>query len=231
MTRKTQQKLRKLYPYFGVVIIGLLIVLGVFLFAKKKEEVRPSIIVDTSQATDPVIIETTTEVTETSSEGPSVPAIDAVNVDKVIEKYYTAKLANDADALNNIVECEKPYTVADLADETQFISKYGNFTTYVLPGITDNYFIVYVKYNIYFNGIDTGAPALNHFICVKDSDDCYYIYDKAISGEFQTYLEETEKSDTVLRLKEQVETELASACASDTDLLYLMELLNGDTAQ
>jgi len=230
MTKKTQRKLYNLYRYLGVVVAGLLIVLGVALFAKKPEENKPPIVVPDVSKTSEDIIETTSGASmEESSTQSAVSAIDAVNVDRLLERYYTAKLSNDADTLNKIVEKEKPYTVADLADETQFIENYSDFTTYVLPGITENYFVVYVKYNIYFNGINTGAPALNHFICVKDEEGYYYIYDKNISGEFTAYLEETEKSDIVLKLKDQVEMELSQACASDTDLFYLIQLLNGTT--
>ena len=55
------------------------------------------------------------------------------------------------------------------------------------------------------------------------------IYNKEISGEFRAYLEDTENSETVAKLKKQVDEELAEACNTDEDLKYLMELLNGDS--
>ncbi|MBQ9910805.1 MAG: hypothetical protein IJM50_04845 [Lachnospiraceae bacterium] len=233
MTRRTQEKIRKLFPYISVLIIGVLIVLGVWLFAEKTE---PSPVPQPStqeQTPPPSSTEketetpaTTTEAPETEPELPTANAIDAVNVDRLIGRYYAAKLKDDADELNLIVEGDRPYDVASLSNETQFISKYDNFLTYVIPGISDNNFIVYVKYDIFFNGIKTGAPALNHFVCVKDGVE-YRIYNKDISSEFAAYLNDTENSDTVLRLKQQVEDELAAACAADEDLKYLMELLNG----
>ncbi|MBP5225692.1 MAG: hypothetical protein J6Z38_08965 [Lachnospiraceae bacterium] len=236
MTRRTQEKIRKLFPYISVLIIGALIVLGVWLFAEKPEpapQPQPSSQTetpapDTSRTeTEPPV--TTTEAPSTEPELPTANAIDAVNVDRLIGRYYAAKLQDDADELNRIVEGDKPYDVASLSNETQFIAKYDNFLTYVIPGISDNNFIVYVKYDIFFNGIKTGAPALNHFVCVKDGEE-YRIYNKEISSEFRAYLDETENSDTVTRLKQQVEDELEEACAADVDLKYLMELLNGESS-
>ena len=241
MTRRTQEKIRKIFPYISVLIIAVLIVLGVYLFAGKtdpapepSESETPAVTSTeaptTTEVDTPSIIVITTEASteETEPDLPTANAIDAVNVDRLIGRYYAAKLADDADELNRIVDRDTPYDVASLSNETQFIAKYDHFYTYVVPGISESNFIVYVKYDIFFNGIKTGAPALNHFICVKDGDS-YYIYDKEISGEFQAYIEDTEKSDTVTRLKQQVEEELDAACEADADLKYLMELLNGGT--
>ena len=156
-----------------------------------------------------------------------IPATDQLNVEKLIDQYYEAKINGDADELNKIVDTDEPYNKADLADETQFISHYDNFRTYVIPGITDNNFVVYVKYDTFFNGINTGAPSLNCFIVIK-AEDGYYIYNKEISGEFQSYLEQTEQSEIVMGLKAQVESELKDACDSNKDLYILISMLRDD---
>lgn len=238
MTRKTQRLLRKLFPYVAVFIIACLIILGVLLFTKPadgEKRTKREKQSETSQAyeTDEggsEIIDIPSAETEAETE-PTVPAVDAMNVDQLVSKYYEAKINDDADALNNIVDSDKEYIVSELIDETQIISKYDNFQTYVIPGVTDNYFVVYVRYDIFFNGISTGAPALNHFIVAKDADGFYYIYDKPISGEFQTYLEETENSELVLNLKKEVEDGLGAACAENEDLKYLIAMLNEESAE
>ena len=237
MTRKTQIMLRRLIPYAAVLIIGALIVAGVIVFAGKSKKVPPETegepqqagITDSTEDEQEGIIDLDPEInTEPEVTEPQIAAVDQVNVDKLIDRYYEAKINDDAAELNNIVDTDEPYNEADLVDETQFISRYDNFRTYVIPGITDNYFVVYVKYDIFFNGINTGAPSLNHFIVVKDEDGYYYIYNKEVSGEFQSYLEQTEQSEIVQGLKEQVETELKAACDSNEDLKYLISMLSGD---
>ena len=48
------------------------------------------------------------------------------------------------------------------------------------------------------------------------------------SQKFQSYLEQTEQSEIVQNLKDQVEKELEEACASNEDLKYLISMLSGD---
>ena len=237
MTRKTQIMLRRLIPYAAVLIIGALIVAGVIIFAGKSKKVPGETGSETPVASDTdstdedqgiIDLDSEGAVTETEPTDPPISAVDQVNVDKLIDRYYEAKINDDAEELNNIVDTDEPYNEADLVDETQFISHYDNFRTYVIPGITDNYFVVYVKYDIFFNGINTGAPSLNHFIVVKDEDGYYYIYNKEVSGEFQSYLEQTEQSEIVMGLKAQVESELKAACDSNKDLELLISMLKGE---
>jgi len=222
MTRKTQRMIRKVFPYISVLLIAGLILLGVLLFTKNNDDTDSTSEADTSSVDVIEVTETTTE----EETGPTISAVDALHVDALVDRYYEAKINDNAEELNNIVDTDREYNVADLADETQFISKYDNFKTYSLPGPTDNYFIVYVTYDIYFNGINTGAPSLNHFVITKDSDGYYYIYDRELSGEFQAYLEETERSEVVMALKQQVETDLEEACEENEDLKYLIAMLN-----
>ncbi len=214
--------IRKVFPYISVLLIAGLILLGVLLFTKNNDDTDSTSEADTSSVDVIEVTETTTE----EETGPTISAVDALHVDALVDRYYEAKINDNAEELNNIVDTDREYNVADLADETQFISKYDNFKTYSLPGPTDNYFIVYVTYDIYFNGINTGAPSLNHFVITKDSDGYYYIYDRELSGEFQAYLEETERSEVVMALKQQVETDLEEACEENEDLKYLIAMLN-----
>ncbi len=242
MSRRNQNFIRKFFPYFTVVVIGALIVLGVYLFAdgpKKQTDpsgTEPSKIStekpDTEDTKETAPSDTSESPTETEDPTknagfPTVSAVEAVQVDQLIDRYYTAKLNNNAEELNKIVDTEKPYTVADLQAESQYITKYDSFRTYITPGPTDNTYVAYVRYNIYFNGINTGAPALNRFVIHKDTDGYYCIFDRPISDEFQTYLIETEKSENVAALIKEVNEQLEEACASNEDLNYFIEILKG----
>ena len=245
MSDNRQQKLNNFMRYGIVLLVAALIVMGTALFTEPKnkpsDQTTPA--TQTSETEGPTMTEMTTTTEEDSTEGssswletepgaPTVSAIDGVNIDMLIDRFYAAKINDDADELNKIVEAETTYNVADLKDETQFIEKYDNFRTYVIPGLTENYFIVYVKYDIFFNGIQTGAPALNHFIIAKNTDGYYYICDpyndRLVSEELWSYLEETEGSTTVVKLRQQVERELQEACDKNEDLKYLIALLNGE---
>ena len=146
-----------------------------------------------------------------------------------MDQYYQAKVQNDVDTLNRIIESDTVYTLADLTGESQYIDRYDHFRNYVMPGLTEEYFVVYVTYDLYFRGIDTGAPALNRFIVAKDTDRNYFIYDRTVSQEFTAYLKELDDSPTIMGLRKEVEDALEKACASDVDLNELIRLLNGET--
>ena len=241
MTRSSKQRLRKVIPYIAVTLIGLLIVFGVYIVTGDREipgnsgqtaasgdqtEQHPGDGSDAASqeggsASSPEAIPVDADI-------PTVPAADGVSVNQLVDRYYTAKISGDSAELNEIVDAETSYDEAELKNETQYIVKYDNFTSYTLPGPTENYFVVYVKYDIFFNGIETGAPALNRFVVMKSTDGEYHIVDKELSGDFQAFLKEQEETETGRKLRSQVNIELQEACDKDPDLAYLMNLLNGN---
>lgn len=230
----SSQPFRKALKYLAVALAGVLVIVGVWFGTSNYEKLKPietsSEDTKTPEQTD--ASESKQETTDSKSEEtePSEATVseeDLMNIDRLIDRYYSAKINDDAEELNKIVESDVPYDVESLENENKFIEKYDNFRTYTIPGLTDNYYIVYVKYDIYFYGITVGAPSLNHFIVAKQDAEHYYIYDKPVSQEFKTYVEETEKSELVLGLRQEVEEALEEACKKNTDLNYLIQLLNG----
>jgi len=234
MNHRTQRRAANVLKYILVLFVGAGVVAAVFFLLPDQSDNRitsaPTVTTSSAVTTESSSEKQTTADSWLSTEAgaPTVNAVDAVNVDLLIDRYYTAKINGDAEELNKIVEAETEYDPASLTEEVNIVDKYDNFHTYVIPGLTDNYFIVYVKYDIFFTGIVTGAPSLNHFIVAKDADGVYYIYDKTVSGEFKTFLEETEKSATVLKLREQVEKELKEARQKNADLDYLLAIISGE---
>lgn len=251
MTRKTQRILRKCIPYISVALIAALVIGGVVYFTKPEETPAPpesgsEAPVETSSETvpeeptetlPPETEETETEEsteepssssTEESEEFPTVPALEQLSIDALVDRYYKARIEDDADTLNEIVDSERQYDTAELINETKFINRYDHFSTYIIPGLEEDYYIVYVTYDIYFNGIDTGAPALNHYVVKRDEEGTFRIVDRVLSEEFENYIEDTEESETVRKLRSQVNIKLQKACDGDPDLAYLMSLLNGN---
>ena len=255
MTRKTQRILRKCIPYIAVALIALLVTGGVYYFTRPEDVPEP--VPESSTAppetplatseeeptetsapteTDPPETSESESSEDTSSESesaefPTVPALEQLSIDALVDRYYKARIADDADTLNEIVDSERQYDTAELINETKFINRYDHFSTYIIPGLTEDYYIVYVTYDIFFNGIETGAPALNHYVVRRDEEGTFRIVDRVLSEEFEDYIEDTEESETVRKLRSQVNIKLQKACDSDPDLAYLMSLLNGNLDQ
>ena len=213
-------RIKKLIPYLLVILFAGLAVLLVALLTKPRET-QPD-----ESSTDP--IQTTEEPTEETL--PTAAAIDVGRIEILMEQYYKAKTDNDVDTLNRIIESDTVYTLADLTGESQYIDRYQNFRNYVMPGVSEEYFVVYVTYDLFFRGIDTGAPSLNRFIIAKDTGGNYFIYDRKVTQEFSDYLAKLDASPTITGLRKQVEDGLAQACEKDVDLNELIRLLNtGET--
>lgn len=168
------------------------------------------------------------EPSETEPQKPSVSALDALAIEDLVSRYFTAKVNCDADTLNNIVDTKKKYKAAEMAYENeQFIDHYGEFRIHTEPGPADDYFITYVKYNIYFKGINTGAPSLNRYIIKKQKDGSFKFFNQKISSEIQEQIDAADKTPLVQEMVTQVNDELQAACEKDLDLNYLLNILNG----
>ncbi len=217
-----KQRSKKLIPYLVVILVAAVSVLLVAILTRPKEE-------DQEESTT-ASAETSTTEEPTEETLPTAAALDVGRIELLMEDYYLAKVENDVDKLNRIIESDTVYTLADLTGESQYIDRYDNFRNYVMPGVSEEYFVVYVTYDLYFRGIDTGAPALNRFIIAKDTGGNYFIYDRKVTQEFTDYLAKLDASPTIQGLRKQVEDGLRKACASDVDLDQLIKLLNtGET--
>ena len=219
-TDNDNSRAKKLIPYLIVILAAGLSVLLVALLTKPRED-KPA------ETTTVPIDQTTEEPTEETL--PTAAAIDVGRIELLMEEYYNAKVNNDPDTLNRIIESDTVYTLADLTGESQYIDRYANFRNYVMPGVSEEYFVVYVTYDLFFRGIDTGAPALNRFIIAKDTGNNYFIYDRKVNQDFTDYLAKLDNSPTIAGLRKQVEDGLQRACDSDADLRELIRLLNGET--
>ena len=229
--KNQRSTLEIVFPYIAVFLIGLLIVLGVFLFAKRDgaDPGRSHSDEETSSAgteTRGTIIPT--EPTPPEETLPAISAIDQLRVSQLISRYYDAKVNKDVDTLNEIVDSDTPFSYADVLEQNQFISKYDNFSIITIASPLPDYYIVYVSYDMYFNGIATGAPSLNRFVVRKDSEELYMIFDRSLPESLNTYLQHTEQTSMVISLQREVEEHLKAACARDVNLEFIIRRLNGD---
>ena len=202
-------------PYAAVILVAAIAVFLVFFLTQPEN-------------TDPSSDETGVSSTEETKAPVSVK--DALMMEDLIREYYDAKMEADADKLNRIVVSDKEYNAADLASDSNIIEKYDDYKTYMVPSEEEDYFIVYVTYDMYFLGISEGAPALNRFI-LKRSGNGFVIYDRFVSNAFEKELLETEDTAVVKNLKKQVEEDLEKACEANGDLKELMKFLEGDTGE
>ena len=202
-------------PYAAVVLVAALAVFLVF-FLTRSDPDEPS--------------SSESDVSSTEETKTPVSVQDALAMEDLIRRYYDAKMEADAETLNRIVVSEKEYNAADLASDANIIEKYDNYKTYMVTSDEEDYFIVYVTYDMYFLGIKEGAPALNRFVLKRDGSG-FVIYDRFVSQAFEDGLMETEETAVVKNLKKQVEDDLQAACEANGDLKELMKFLEGNVEE
>ena len=202
-------------PYAAVILVAVLAVFLVFFLTRSdSDEPSPS----------------ESDVTSTEETKAPVSVQDALAMEDLIRRYYDAKMEADAETLNRIVVSDKEYNAADLASDANIIEKYDNYKTYMVTSDEEDYFIVYVTYDMYFLGIKEGAPALNRFVLKRDGSG-FVIYDRFVSQAFEDGLMETEETAVVKNLKKQVEDDLQAACEANGDLKELMKFLEGNVEE
>ncbi len=238
MQNKKNRFTQVYFKYITVLLLALMVVLGVILFAQTRgtnentdessTETQESIAPETSSSENE---ESVTEELPTTTEAPTEPSVpdkDQMEVTALMRMYYQAKVDDDLEQLNRLVDSDHDYNNDDITSNAQIVDRYDDFTLYIMPGADSDSFIVYVKYNIYFNGIDMGAPSLNHYYVIR-GENGMLIYDRPLSAAQQASMIETENSETVRKLKEQVDRELEEACEASLDLKYFMAILNHTT--
>jgi hypothetical protein len=202
-------------PYAAVVLVAALAVFLVF-FLTRSDSDEPS--------------SSESDVSSTEETKAPVSVQDALAMEDLIRRYYDAKMEADAETLNRIVVSDKEYNAADLASDANIIEKYDNYKTYMVTSDEEDYFIVYVTYDMYFLGIKEGAPALNRFVLKRDGSG-FVIYDRFVSQTFEDGLMETEETAVVKNLKKQVEDDLQAACEANGYLKELMKFLEGNVEE
>ena len=231
--KNPRSTLEIVFPYIAVAMIGILIVLGVLLFAKKGED-DPSLPPETEETAEPTTERETiipTVPTPPAETEPEISAMDQLRISQLISRYYEAKMNEDVDTLNYIVDTDTPFTLLDLQKEKLYKLKYDNFNVITLATDSPNFFVSYVAYDLYFIGIRTGAPSLDRFIVRKIDEYSYLIYGRQYPDSLEAFLKRTEGSGIVKSLQTEVEEKFRAACERDVDLKWLMEQLNGESEE
>lgn len=155
-------------------------------------------------------------------------------VNKIVEKYYTAIADGDTDTLKEIVV---PFSGTDesaAVHKSELIDKYENIKCYTHKrGVTKDYYIVFAYYEINFPDVETPVPGLETLVICKDSEDKLYINNdkNTLTDSATKRLEEVLSKIEVEALFDDVETSFSIALHSDEGVAKFFEQLGGDTSK
>lgn len=142
----------------------------------------------------------------------------------LISNYYIAISACDIDSLQTYLDDIGDITEDSLEALSSYIESYENLECYTKPGLNDGEYVVYVYYELKILNIETLAPGADTLYVISDGDS-YLIHNYVTTGEIYEYIVSVSSEDDVLEFFEDVDSKLASACASDDDLNDFYEAL------
>ncbi|MGN0297941.1 MAG: hypothetical protein ACI4C1_01955 [Lachnospiraceae bacterium] len=149
---------------------------------------------------------------------------------ELIKRYYATLAACDIDTLNDIVATTSGIDADDLRMEEELIEDYENIVCYIMDGLVNNTYIVYVYYEIKFVNIGTLAPGLSCMYVCRDTDNTVYINEE-LTSEIKTYMARLEATDFVQDLIEEVNNRMLQARRLDVQLDRLVKILNGERVE
>ncbi|QHQ59649.1 hypothetical protein Ana3638_01595 [Anaerocolumna sedimenticola] len=149
---------------------------------------------------------------------------DAYNeINKLIGKYYVAKLKNDIDNFKPLVNDSNLIDMEDNSRRTKYIDDYKNLACYTKKALEEGTFIVYAYQEVKFNNIETLAPGLDRFYVKTNDKGKPYIYFGEIDKNTENYINETQESEDVMKLINSVNMKYEKAAAKDS-VLYEFKL-------
>ncbi len=129
---------------------------------------------------------------------------EAINT--LIDTYYKAKISLDMDTLKSI--STDPKAVPDkesLKKIVEGIEDCLNMKCYVKRTYEEDFYIVWVYYDIKFISLDTYAPSLSKFYIKKDASGEFKVYDGELDAIMKAYVKARNSDQDVIELKKNTE--------------------------
>ena len=169
--------------------------------------------------------EEATEDGSFSMEAPATTSEDLVRDDPVIlalvQKYYTALAAKDADILASIVSPWNDEVKASILSNSA-IQSYNDIATYSKKGPVDGSYVVYAYYKGKIAGISSEAPSLSMLYVVTDESGDLVVSTDVSSQEVSDYLKKVSSDEDVQELIDDVNKLFAKAEDADPTLKAYM---------
>ena len=161
----------------------------------------------------------------------AVPASSGnTELNSFIDSYLNARVNGDADAMYRIFgrtdDTGLEELRAQMTEEKRLYDSFSGTENFVIPGIEEDSWIVYIKTNGWFKTITASAPILMRAYVERGADGSYYIKeDSLLTEEEKAAIAAADASETVRKMNTEYRTELAKAIVQDGKLGSLYERL------
>ena len=197
---------------------------------RKNKESEPAAVTqaENSGSGEGAAAETTREPVDYAN---AVPASSGnTELNDFIDSFLNAKVNGDADAMYRIFgrtdDTGLEELRAQMTEEKRLYDSFSGTENFVIPGISEDSWIVYIRTNGWFKKITASAPILMRAYVERGSDGTYYIKeDSLLTEEEKAAVAAADASETVRKMNTEYRTELAKAIVQDGKLGSLYERL------
>lgn len=126
----------------------------------------------------------------------SLCTIDEIN--QLIDNYLLARAKVDVDTLRRLVTEPSEFdNTAGIEFTAQYITAYTMTTCYMVPGFTENSYIIYELSNLTIRDVGCTPLDVKSFYVTRQSDGSYKINNSELSAEEMAYIESVNQTDDV----------------------------------
>jgi uncharacterized protein YgiM (DUF1202 family) len=159
----------------------------------------------------------TYEVPQVSMELNAYPEVNAL-----VEKYYAASAAGDADTLSQIYKGLDDTEILKSVAASEYIEKFENIDVYTKPGPVEGSYVAYVYNEVKLYEYDANVPGLETlYICSDDNGELYINGDIADINELD-YLKQINVQEDVIDLNNKVASSYNEMVSADEQLAELL---------
>ena len=155
-------------------------------------------------------------------------------IDRLVSSYLDAQCKGDADSMLRMFGRSDAEGTEELRAQIEAGKKlydtFENTLSYVIPGVNDGEYIVYVTAQAWFRKVDTPAPMLLRAYAVTQDGQYYFRMDEDLTAEQAEAVRLADGSEAVQKLNNENRTALAKAIVSDAKLGSVYEKLREGAA-
>lgn len=157
-------------------------------------------------------------------------------VNALVSDFLRAQVSGDADEMFRVFGITDQTGLEALrqsmSEERKLYESFENTVNYIVPGIGEQSWIVYISTQAWFRKIETPAPMLMRAYIVRGEDgSCHMKEESTLTEEEAAAVAAADASEAVRRMSSAQRSELAKAVVSDAKLGSLYERLRVGTTE
>ncbi len=143
-------------------------------------------------------------------------------IESLISEYLNAKLADDISAINTYVNDSEYIDEKKILKQNQYVESYSNIKCIIKECKKKDTYRVYVYYDMKLFNIEQQLPSLASYYVIRQDGD-YKIFFGKIGSSLQKQIQNMDKSEEIVLLKDSVQKRMKDIIAKDEQVRLFLE--------